>query len=61
MVLLEAKRLKSNKLFATAAERFRRHVDVAWDEVYGGVFRNLMNVDENTWTLDKVLWAQEES
>ncbi|HTH36957.1 MAG TPA: AGE family epimerase/isomerase [Pyrinomonadaceae bacterium] len=60
MVLLEAKRLKSNKLFATAAERFRRHVDVAWDEVYGGVFRNLMNVDENRWTLDKVLWAQEE-
>jgi mannose/cellobiose epimerase-like protein (N-acyl-D-glucosamine 2-epimerase family) len=28
--------------------------------VYGGVFRNLMHVDNNTWTLDKVLWAQEE-
>ena len=60
MVLLEAKRLKNETLFATVAERFRRHVEVAWDDVYGGVFRNLMNVDDNRWTLDKVLWAQEE-
>ena len=60
MVLLEAKRLKSRTMFEKVAERFRRHVEVAWDRVYGGVFRNLMNVDENLWTLDKVLWAQEE-
>ena len=60
MVLHEAKRLKNEKLFATVAERFRRHVDVAWDDVYGGAFRNLMNVDNNLWTLDKVLWLQEE-
>lgn len=60
MVLHEAKRLSDQKLFATAAERFRRHVEVAWDDVYGGVFRNLMNVDKDLWTLDKVLWAQEE-
>ena len=60
MLLFEAKRLKSKPMFDKVAERFRRHVDVAWDDVYGGVFRNLMNVDENLWTLDKVLWAQEE-
>lgn len=60
MVLLEAKRLKNEKLFSIVTDRFRRHVEVAWDDVYGGVFRNLMNVDENRWTLDKVLWAQEE-
>ena len=60
MVLLEAKRLKSKPMFEKVAERFRRHVEVAWDRVYSGVFRNLMNVDENLWTLDKVLWAQEE-
>lgn len=60
MVLHEAMRLKNEKLFASAAERFRRHVDVAWDDVYDGVFRNLQNVDKNVWTLDKVLWAQEE-
>ena len=33
---------------------------MAWDAVYGGVFHNLRNVDENRWVLDKVLWAQEE-
>lgn len=60
MLLLEAQRLKNTALFNTLTERFRRHVDVAWDDVYGGVFRNLMNVNENVWTLDKVLWAQEE-
>lgn len=60
MVLHEAKRLKDRAMFDKVAERFRRHVDVAWDPIYGGVFRNLMNVDENLWTLDKVLWAQEE-
>ncbi len=60
MVLFEAARLKDKELFETFTERFRRHVEVAWDDIYGGVFRNLMNVDQNLWTLDKVLWAQEE-
>jgi len=60
MLLYEAARLRDRKLFDTAAERLRRHVEVAWDGVYGGVFRNLMNVEQNRWTLDKVLWAQEE-
>ena len=60
MLLFEAERMKNKELFNTFAERFRRHVEVAWDDVYGGVFRNLMNVNENRWTLDKVLWAQEE-
>lgn len=60
MMLFEANRLKDKKLFDKFAERFRRHVEVAQDDVYGGVFRNLMNVNENQWTLDKVLWEQEE-
>lgn len=60
MILLEALRIKNRVLFETEAERFRRHVEVAWDGVYGGVFRNLQNVDDNVWSLDKVLWAQEE-
>lgn len=60
MMMDEALRLKNKKLFDTFAERFRRHVEVARDDVYGGVFRNLMNVEQNLWTLDKVLWAQEE-
>jgi mannose/cellobiose epimerase-like protein (N-acyl-D-glucosamine 2-epimerase family) len=60
MMLFESARVKDKKLFDTFTERFRRHVRIAWDDVYGGVFRNLMNVDQNLWTLDKVLWAQEE-
>lgn len=60
MLLHEALRRKDAKLFTVAADRFRRHVEVAWDDVYGGVLRNLMNVHANSWTLDKVLWAQEE-
>jgi mannose/cellobiose epimerase-like protein (N-acyl-D-glucosamine 2-epimerase family) len=60
MLLYEAARIGDRKLFETTTERFRRHIEVAWDDVYGGVFRNLMNVERNLWTLDKVLWAQEE-
>ena len=60
MLLSEAARRRNRKLFDAAAERFRRHVEVAWDDVYGGVFRNLQNVDKNLWSVDKVLWAQEE-
>jgi mannose/cellobiose epimerase-like protein (N-acyl-D-glucosamine 2-epimerase family) len=60
MLLDEAVRRKDGKLFETIAGRFRRHVEVAWDDVYGGVFRNLQHVDRNIWSVDKVLWAQEE-
>jgi len=60
MVLAEAVRTQNRQLFHTAAERFQRHVEVARDRVYGGVFRSLNNVDQNVWTLDKVCWEQEE-
>jgi mannose/cellobiose epimerase-like protein (N-acyl-D-glucosamine 2-epimerase family) len=60
MVMAEGRRRGDTQLFNTAAERFRRHVEVAWDDVYGGVFRNLQNVDANVWSVDKVLWAQAE-
>ncbi len=61
MVLSEALRRKDPALFRTVAERFRRHVEVAWDDVYGGIFRSLNHVDRNEWALDKTLWAQEEA
>ena len=60
MVMFEAVRRKDKALLELAARRFKRHVEVAWDDVYGGVFRSLNNVDENVWFTDKVLWAQEE-
>jgi mannose/cellobiose epimerase-like protein (N-acyl-D-glucosamine 2-epimerase family) len=60
MVMADAIRRKDSKLFASAVEKFKRHVEVAWDDVYGGVFRCLDDVNNNTWKVDKVLWAQEE-
>jgi mannose/cellobiose epimerase-like protein (N-acyl-D-glucosamine 2-epimerase family) len=60
MVLYEAARRKDKALFDLAARRFKRHVEVAWDDVYGGAFRSLDHVDKNIWKVDKVLWLQEE-
>ena len=60
MLLDEAVRLRNEKLFVTLSEWFKRHLEVAWDDVYGGVFRNLQNAEKNVWVVDKVLWAQEE-
>ena len=60
MLLEEAVRRKDKLLFQTAAERFRRHFQVAKDSVYGGIFHNLKDVDQNLFTMGKVLWAQEE-
>jgi mannose/cellobiose epimerase-like protein (N-acyl-D-glucosamine 2-epimerase family) len=60
MLLAEALRRRDRNLFDTLSTWFKRHVEVAWDDVYGGVFRNLQDVEKNVWTLDKVLWAQEE-
>jgi mannose/cellobiose epimerase-like protein (N-acyl-D-glucosamine 2-epimerase family) len=61
MIMAEAVRSRNQDLFERAAPRFRRHVEVAWDGVYGGVFRSLNDVDHNQWALDKVLWAQAET
>jgi mannose/cellobiose epimerase-like protein (N-acyl-D-glucosamine 2-epimerase family) len=60
MVMDRALRIGNRALFDAACGHFRRHVEVAWDRVYGGVFRGLDDVDRNIWRLDKVLWAQEE-
>ena len=62
-IMERAVKLKDIKLFITAAERFKRHVEVAWDDVYGGIFRSLNNVNLNLWEVErlaKVLWAQQE-
>ena len=61
MVMDEALRRKDPILFDLAAARFRRHLEVAWDDVYGGLFRGVRHVDRNDWLLDKVLWEQEEA
>ena len=51
---------KDKNLFESATKEFKRHVDVAWDDVYGGHFHVLSNVNANNWTLNKVRWLQEE-
>jgi mannose/cellobiose epimerase-like protein (N-acyl-D-glucosamine 2-epimerase family) len=42
MIAYEAVRTGNKSVFGRAVERFRRHVEVAWDGVYGGVFRSLL-------------------
>jgi N-acylglucosamine 2-epimerase len=60
MLADEAVRRGDRQMLETAGERFLRHVEVAWDDVYGGVFRGASDIEQNLWVLDKVLWAQEE-
>ncbi|MDP6777165.1 MAG: AGE family epimerase/isomerase [Candidatus Latescibacteria bacterium] len=59
MLLHEALRRKDRSLFDLVAERLERHMEVAWDDVYGGFFRAL-KAKTQEYTLDKVLWLQEE-
>ena len=60
MTLYEAVRKKDKSLFDENAKRFRRNLEVAWDDVYGGVFINLQHVDENRWAVGKAGWGQME-
>ena len=60
MLLDEATRQRDESMFRLCAERFQRHAAVALDSVYDGVFHALLNVDENRYELNKILWAQEE-
>ena len=58
MLMPEAMRRRDKALFDLAAERFRRHMEVAWDDVYDGFFRAVEI--HGSYTFDKVLWLQEE-
>jgi N-acylglucosamine 2-epimerase len=60
MVMDEALRREDIELFSRASLLFKRHVEIAWDDVYGGVFHCLTHTDNNVWVLNKLLWAQEE-
>lgn len=60
-MLDEAARTGDRKLFTTTASRLRRHVEVAWDDVFGGLFGTLRDVDANVWTTDKIGYVQMEA
>lgn len=52
--------IKDKALFHKATAEFKRHVEVAWDDVYEGHFHALDNVATNTWQVNKLRWLQEE-
>ena len=60
-VMDEAVRRRDSVLFDTAAVRFKRCIDVARDDVYGGLFNVLTDYDANTWRLGKVLYTHTET
>jgi mannose/cellobiose epimerase-like protein (N-acyl-D-glucosamine 2-epimerase family) len=60
MVMAEAIRIKDSGLFDKSLIAFKKHVDLAFDPVYGGYFRSLVNMAACTYKLDKVLSLQEE-
>ncbi len=60
MIMNEAYRKKDKGLVALAKERFKRHVEVAWDDLYGGFFHSLESIDNYRFLMDKVLWAHQE-
>lgn len=58
MIMYEAVRRKDRALFDRASETFRRHAEVSRDDVYGGVFNDLEDIEANKWQLTKIFWAQ---
>ena len=60
MTLYEAVRRGDKAVFDENARRFRRNLEVAWDDVYGGVFISLKHVDNNEWSVTKAGWGQME-
>ncbi len=62
MIMLHAVRRQDGALLEQAADHLRRHLEVGWDPVYGGVYMNCFHVDDNRWDHHrKGLWAQVES
>jgi mannose/cellobiose epimerase-like protein (N-acyl-D-glucosamine 2-epimerase family) len=58
MLLPEALRRNDHALFELVSQRFRRHLEVSWDDVYGGF---LLGGDLHGAPIyDKVLWQHEE-
>lgn len=60
MISKEAHRRNDIALTQLAINRFKRHVEIAWDDLYGGFFHSLESVDRSHFFTDKILWAQQE-
>ncbi len=59
-VMAAAERIDNHDQFRTAADRLLHHLDVAWDDVYGGLLNLLVHVDENRWRTSKAHYVQVE-
>jgi len=59
IILDEAMRTRDRSLFDLAAQRLKRHLEVAWEEPYGGLVRGLHL--EGGPTKDRMLWTQDEA
>ena len=59
-VMFEAARKKDKMLFEKARQIYKRHVDVAADDVFGGYFHSIHNIDNYIWDVRKSLWNQQE-
>ncbi|MBT4483236.1 MAG: hypothetical protein HOC71_06120 [Candidatus Latescibacteria bacterium] len=59
-VMASSLRIGGGSHFHKAAERLRRHIQVALDDVYGGVLNVLANVDKNIWRTGKAHYVQVE-
>ncbi|MFC1509167.1 AGE family epimerase/isomerase [Candidatus Omnitrophota bacterium] len=63
MLMFEAYRRKDMGLYEKAATLFKRQVEAAWDDVFGGAFTNMTIEEEESkmsYRTNKVLWLQEE-
>lgn len=60
MLLQEARRRDDQEIFRRAALLLRRHLEVTWDDVYGGLFRDL-EMATHRFDLRKFLWVQGEA
>lgn len=60
MVLMEGLRIKDVQLFNRARMLFKRHVEVAKDNVYGGYYWSLDNLSSFTFRLGKTLSLHDE-
>ncbi len=58
MTMNEAVRRRDRDLFEENALRFKRNLEVSWDQVFGGVFITLQDIEENRFALDKAGWGQ---
>ncbi len=51
---------KDAALFKRSSDEFKRHVEIAKDNIFGGHYHAFENIPANTYLLTKVRWLQEE-